>query len=43
LPGMLLPTLNNCPSNYPALINSLPWWDPRREALAVQPWPWQSY
>jgi len=43
LPGMLLPTLNNCPSNYPALIDSLPWWDPRRVAIAVQPWPWQSY
>lgn len=43
LPGMLLPTLNNCPSNIPALINSLPWWDPRRVALAAQPWPWQSY
>ncbi len=43
LPGMLLPTLNNCPSNRQALIDSLPWWDPRRVALAVQPWPWQSY
>ena len=43
LPGMLLPTLNNCQSNYAALIDSLPWWDPRRAAIAAQPWPWQSY